>query len=137
MRQAGCTLVLTALVLGLTLAPAFAERDLVPTLDRSFDVCPDRPAEPSWMQGIPLRQAYQRVLVQDIYRAQNLERIVESGSCDCETRFPSWDAAEAVFRERHASGERWEMLEASETYNRRANDVRLEAKAICDAAGNW
>lgn len=137
MRQAGCTLVLTALVLGLTSAPGFAERNLVPTLERSFDVCPERPAEPVWMQEIPLRQAYQRVLVQDIYRAQNLERIVESGSCDCETRFPSWDAAEAVFRERHASGERWEMLEASETYNRRANDVRLEAKAICDAAGNW
>ena len=137
MRQAGCTLVLTALVLGLTLAPAFAERDLVPTLDRSFDVCPDRPAEPLWMQEIPLRQAYQRVLVQDIYRAQNLERIVETVSCACEIRFPSWAAAEAVFRERHASGERWEMLEASETYNRRANDVRLEAKAICDAAGNW
>ena len=136
MRQAQ-HLALAALALSLTPAFAVAERDLVPTLDRSFDVCPDRPAEPVWMQEIPLRQAYQRVLVQDIYRAQNLERIVESGSCDCETRFPSWDAAEAVFRERHASGERWEMLEASETYNRRANDVRLEAKAICDAAGNW
>ena len=31
------------------------------------------------MQEIPLRQAYQRVLVQDIYRAQNLERVVETG----------------------------------------------------------
>ena len=72
MRQAGCTLVLTALVLGLTSAPAFAERNLVPTLERSFDACPDRPAEPVWMQEIPLRQAYQRVLVQDIYRAQNI-----------------------------------------------------------------
>ena len=137
MRQAGCTLVLTALVLGLTSAPGFAERNLVPTLERSFDVCPDRPAEPMWMQEIPLRQAYQRVLVQDIYRAQNLERIVETESCDCETRFPSWDAAEAVFRERYASDERWKMLEASDSYNRRANDVRLEAKAICEAAGNW
>ena len=137
MRQAGCTLVLTALVLGLTSAPGFAERNLVPTLDRSFDVCPDRPAEPVWMQEIPLRQAYQRVLVQDIYRAQNLERIVESGSCDCETRFPTWDEAEAVFREQHASDERWEMLEASDAYNRRANNVRIEAKAICEAAGNW
>ena len=137
MRQAGCTLVLTALVLGMTLAPAFAERDLVPTLDRSFDVCRDRPAEPSWMQEIPLRQVYQRVLVQDIYRTQNLERIVESGNCDCDTRFPSWDAAEGVFRERHASDERWEMLQASDAYNRRANDVRLEAKAICETAGNW
>ena len=137
MRQAGCTLVVTALVLGLTSAPGFAERNLVPSLERSFNVCPDRPAEPNWMQEIPLRQAYQRVLIQDIYRAQNLERIVEIGSCDCEIRFPSWDAAEAVFRERHASDERWKMLEASDSYNRRANDVRLEAKAICETAGNW
>jgi hypothetical protein len=137
MRQAGCTLVLTALVLGLTLAPAFAERDLVPTLDRSFDVCPERPVEPVWMQEIPLRQAYQRVLVQDIYRAQNLERVVEIGNCDCATRFPSWDAAEAVFHESYASDERWEMLQASDAYNRHANAARPEAQAICDVAGNW
>ena len=137
MRQAGCTLVLTALVLGLTSAPGFAERNLVPTLERNFTVCPDRLAEPVWMQEIPSRQAHQRVLVQDIYRAQNLERIVETGSCHCATRFPSWDAAVAVFRESYASDERWEMLQASDAYNRRANDVRLEAKAICDAAGNW
>ena len=137
MRQAGCTLVLTALVLGLTSAPGFAERNLVLTLDRSFDVCPERPVEPVWMQEIPLRQAYQRVLVQDIYRAQNLERIVETVSCACEIRFPSWDAAEAVFRESYASDERWELLEASDGYNRRANAARPEAQAICDAAGNW
>jgi hypothetical protein len=29
------------------------------------------------------------------------------------------------------------MLDASETYNRRANNLRPEAKAICEAAGNW
>ena len=137
MRQAGCTLVLTALVLGLTSAPGFAERNLVPTRERSFDVCPERPAEPVWMQEIPLRQAYQRVLVQDIYRAQNLERIVETGSCACEIRFQSWDDAEGAFRERHASDERWEMLQASDAYNRRASAVRPAAKAICEAAGNW
>ena len=137
MRPARLTLALTGVALSLLAVPAFAERNLVPTLARSFNVCPDRAAEPVWMQEIPLRQAYQRVLVQDIYRAQNLERIVETENCDCENRFPSWDAAEAVFRERHASDERWEMLEASDSYNRRANDVRLEAKAICEAAGNW
>ena len=136
MRQAQ-HLTLAALALSLTPTFAVAERNLVPTLDRSFDVCQDRPAEPVWMQEIPLRQAYQRVLVQDIYRAQNLERIVETGSCDCETRFPSWDAAEAVFRESYANDERWEMLEASDGYNRRANAARTAAKAICDAAGNW
>jgi hypothetical protein len=129
--------VLAALVLGLTTAPTFAERNLVPTLERRFTVCPDRPAEPVWMKEIPLRQAYQRVLVQDIYRAQNLERVVEIGNCDCATRFPSWDAAETVFRESYVSDERWEMLEASDAYNRRANAARTAAKAICDAAGNW
>ena len=135
MRQAQ-HLALAALALSLTPTFAVAERNLVPTLDRSFDVCPNRPAEPVWMQEISLRQAYQRVLVQDIYRAQNLERIVETGSCDCGTRFPSWDAAEGVFRERYAGDERWEMLQASEGYNRRANAARSEAQAICEAAGN-
>ena len=136
MRQAQ-HLALAAMALSLLAIPAFAERTLVPTLGRSFNVCPDRPAEPVWMQEIPLRQAYQRVLVQDIYRAQTLERIVETGDCACETRFPAWDEAEALFRERHASAERWEMLQTSGRYNRRANEVRLAAKAICDAAGNW
>ena len=136
MRQAH-HLALAALALSLTPTFAVAERNLVPTLDRSFDVCPDRPAEPVWMQEIPLRQAYQRVLVQDIYRAQNLERVVEIGNCDCATRFPSWDAAEAVFRERYPSDERWEMLQASDAYNRRANAARPAAKAICEAARNW
>lgn len=136
MRQAQ-HLALAALALSLTPTFAVAERNLVPTLDRSLDVCPDRPAEPVWMQEIPLRQAYQRVLVQDIYRAQNLERVIETGNCDCATRFPSWDAAEAVFRESYESDERWEMLQASDAYNRRANAARTAAKAICDAAGNW
>ena len=54
------------------------------------------------MENIALRDAYQRVLVQDIYRAQNMERIVETGSCDCATRFPTWDSAEGTFRENHA-----------------------------------
>tara|TARA_R110000744_G_C19322716_1_gene557784 strand:+ start:418 stop:828 length:411 start_codon:yes stop_codon:yes gene_type:complete len=136
MRQARC-LALAPLALSLTPTFAVAERDLVPTLDRSFDVCPDRPAEPVWMQETPLRQAYQRVLVQDIYRAQNLERVVEIGNCDCATRFPSWNAAEAVFWDSYASDERWEMLQASDAYNRRADAARPAAQAICDAAGNW
>ena len=118
-------------------APAVAERNLVPSLDTTPDVCLDRPLEPGWMQDIALRDAYKRVLVQDIYRAQSLERIVETGTCDCETRFPSWDVAETVFFESFADAERWEMLEASDGFNRRASAVRAEAMAIYEAAGNW
>ena len=117
--------------------PAAAERDLVPSLDSASDVCIDRPAEHEWMQNITVQDAYKRVLVQDIYRAQSLEGIVETGSCTCDTRFPTWEAAETEFRERFATAERWEMLEASDAYNRRANALRPEAMAICKAAGNW
>jgi len=89
------------------------------------------------MQNIAFRDAYQRVLVQDIYRAQNMERIVETGTCDCGLRFPAWDNAEVTFQENHANANRSEMLQASDSYNRRANDFRPEAQAICEAVGNW
>jgi len=128
---------LVAWALSLIAPPSVAERNLVPSLERTCDVCPDRPAEPDWMQNIALRDAYQRVLVQDIYRAQNLEQIVTTGTCPCNVRFPEWDEAETTFRENHATATRWEMLDASESYNRQANELRLEAKAICEAAGNW
>ena len=125
------------IVLELIAPPSTAERNLVPSLERSFDVCPDRPSEPDWMQNIPVREAYKRVLVQDIYRAQNLERIVETGSCTCGLRFPAWDKAESTFQDNHASAERWEMLQASDQYNRQANDLRPAAVEICETAGNW
>lgn len=113
------------------------ESNLVPTLNDKPDFCVDRPPEPDWMQNITVRDAYKRVLVQDIYCAQNMERIVETSACPCETHFPNWDQAEAVFQERFASAERWEMLEASDNFNRRANELRPEAKVICEAVGNW
>ncbi|MEM9477932.1 MAG: hypothetical protein AAGA71_21830 [Pseudomonadota bacterium] len=129
--------ILPAIFAAFVAVPALAERDLVPTLDNTPDVCMDRPEEPAWMQNIVLRDAYKRVLVQDIYRAQNPERIVEENNCDCHTRFPSWVAAEAVFFEEFAHAERWVMLEASDDYNRHASAARSEAMAICQAAGNW
>jgi len=128
---------LIAFLISVPGSSATAEGNFVPSLDSEPDVCVDRPAEPDWMQSIGVHEAYKRVLVQDIYRAQNLERIVESGSCACNHRFPSWEAAETEFRERFAAAERWEMLETSDSYNRRANGLRPEAMAICEAEGNW
>ncbi|WP_299567966.1 hypothetical protein [uncultured Sulfitobacter sp.] len=124
-------------VSGLLAPPLVAERNLIPSLESIPGVCSERPNEPDWMENIALRDAYQRVLVQDIYRAQSIERIVETGSCDCATRFPTWDSAESTFRENHADADRSEMLQASDTYNRRANELRPQAQAICEAAGNW
>lgn len=127
-------LIVSVAALGL---PAYADRNLLLTLSSKPDVCVNRPPEPAWMQDIGIREAYERVLVQDIYRTQNLERIVATGSCSCGNRFPSWMAAESEFRERFATAERWEMLEASNTYNRHANGLRPAAMAICKAENNW
>jgi|TARA_R100000935_G_scaffold15453_2_gene30990 hypothetical protein len=125
------------IVLGLIAPPLLAERNLIPSLEGIPDVCSERPNEPDWMENMALRDAYQRVLVQDIYRAQNMGRVVDTGSCDCATRFPTWDEAEVTFRENHADADRSDMLQASDIYNRRANELRSQAKAICEAAGNW
>lgn len=137
MKHRTVHLTLLAVILGLIAPFVSAERNLVPSLESIPNVCPERPNEPEWMQSIALRDAYQRVLMQDIYRAQNMDRIVETGSCGCDVRFPTWDTAEDTFRENHANADRSEMLQASDTYNRRANDLRPQAKAICEAAGNW
>jgi len=114
-----------------------AERNLIPTLDSPPDVCPDQPPEPQWMQDIDLRESHKRLLIQQIYRAQSMQRIVEAQSCECQTRYPPWEAAEGVFVEHFAASEYWHIVEATSEYRRQANDLRREAMPICEAAGNW
>ena len=137
MRHRTVRLTWLTIVLGLIAPPLLAERNLIPSLETIPDVCSERPNEPDWMENIAPRDAYQRVLVQDIYRAQSMERIVETGSCDCASRFPTWDSAENTFRANHTNANRSEMLQASDIYNRRANDLRPQVQAICEAVGNW
>ncbi len=114
-----------------------AERNLIPTLDSQPDVCPKQPPEPAWMQEIDVREAYKRLLVQQIYRAQSMQRIVDAQDCACATRYPSWVAAEAVFFDTYLAAEYWDVVEATSDYQRQANELRPEAMPICEAAGNW
>jgi len=114
-----------------------AERNLIPTIENQPDVCPDQPPEPQWMQDIDLRESHKRLLIQQIYRAQSMQRIVEVQSCECPTRYPSWEEAEGVFVEHFASSEYWDIVEATSEYRRQANELRREAMPICEAAGNW
>ena len=122
-------------VLGAT--AGVAERNLIPTLDNRPDVCPEQSPEPEWMQNIDVRESYKRLLIQQIYRAESMKRIVDAQSCDCPVRYPTWEVAVRVYTERYASSEYWDVIEATSAYRRQANELRLAAKAICDAAGNW
>lgn len=117
--------------------PATVERNLAPKLANEPDVCPEQPPEPEWMQNIEVRESYKRLLVQQIYRAESMQRIVAAQSCECHTRYPSWDAAEMVYFEAYAASEYREMVEATSEFRRLANKLRLEAMPICEAAGNW
>lgn len=114
-----------------------AERNLVPTLEHQPDVCPEQPPEPEWLRNINVRESYKRLLVQQIYRAQSMQRIVEAQGCDCATRYPTWEQAETAYFEGYAAAEYWDIVEATSEYPRLANELRLKAMPICEATGNW
>ncbi len=113
-----------------------ADRNLIPTLKNQPDVCPDQPPEPQWVQNIDVRESHKRLLMQQIYRAQSMQRIVEAQNCECAKRYPSWENAESVYIESYASSEYWDIVEATSEYRRHANELRREAMLICEAAGN-
>jgi hypothetical protein len=100
-------------------------------------VCPDQPPQPEWVDNIPLREAHNKVLIQQMYRAQSMQAVAESGDCSCATRFPSWEAVETTFLEAYGSLDRWGATERTEEYRDLANENRKVAKPICEEQGNW
>ena len=126
-----------SLAMVLSASAARAERNTVPTLDNQFDVCTERPLQPDWITNIDTRDANKARLIQQIYRAQSMERIVNSGECSCETRFPTWVSAEKSYFEHFASADRNELREAISKFSRTANELRQTAKPICEEQGNW
>jgi len=116
---------------------AFAESHLAPTLECEFDVCQDRPLQPQFVTDLADDEPNKARLVQQVYRAESMQRIVDANECSCETRFPTWDAAEAVYLDRFSAADRNELREAISTFRRTANELRGIAKPICEQAGNW
>ncbi|MEN8950650.1 hypothetical protein [Planktotalea arctica] len=128
---------LTVLSVGIA-APLVAAAQFVPTLETDpHEVCPDRPAQPDWIENIDVREAHFGNLVQMMYRAQGLQAVSESEECTCETRFPSWDAAQKYYYVHYADLDRWEVLEMIAEYRQIARDHRQIAKPICEEQGNW
>lgn len=110
---------------------------LVPSMEKQFDFCVDRPMEPEWMGNLPSREKYKRLVIQTIYRAQSVERIVQSGECSCKTRFPDWDASVQQFNDRYLGTDRSRLREANSLYLARFNELRNVAKSICETVGHW
>ena len=119
------------------LIPSIASADLVPTLTNAPRICPDRPAKPDWMTNFNVKDAHKVNLVEEMYRAQSLRAVVESGDCTCATRFPSWAAASDYYFANYAGLGRHEILDRTSDYRRTANVHRRAAQPICEAQGNW
>lgn len=133
---------MTKLVLAITAAIALfpikmLAQGLVPTMEKQFEFCVDRPLEPEWMGNLPSREKYKRLVIQTIYRAQSVERIVQSGECSCETRFPEWDASVQHFNDSYLGADRNRLREANNLYLGRFNELRNDAKSICETEGHW
>lgn len=127
----------TSLIAVLVLSPIPAAAQFVPTLDPEPRVCPDRPPRPDWMENAHVRDAHKNILVQQMYRAQGLNAVVETGDCSCETRFPSWSAVSDYYFENYAGLDRHEILERTSDYSGTANELRPTARAICEEQENW
>ncbi len=126
------------LMLALVSGPSMAfAQGLAPTMDHQFEFCHERPLEPEWMGSLPTRESYKRLVIQTIYRAHGLERVIEAGECSCATRFPSWDVAVQHFNDRYLGADRDVMRDAEDRYLTRFNELRSAARQICEAVGNW
>ncbi|SFQ68506.1 hypothetical protein SAMN05421853_12111 [Roseivivax halotolerans] len=119
------------------LAPTVAAANFVPNLDDTPRICGDRPAKPDWMIDFNVKDAHKVNLVEEMYRAQSLGAVVETGDCSCSTRFPSWAAASDYYFANYAGLGRHEILARTSDYRRTANVHRRAAEPICKAEGNW
>ena len=122
----------------ISLSPVCASaQGVVPTIGTEHEFCQDRPIEPEWMAELPSRERYKRLVIQTIYRAQGVERVVEAQECSCETRFPTWDGAVQYFNDNYLGGDRDALRAADEEHFRRYNALRNEARELCEIEGNW
>ncbi len=118
-------------------APVAASAQFVAAPSDSSRVCPDRPAPPGWTVNFNVRDADKVILVQQMYRAQSLRAVAESGDCSCSTRFPSWSDANSYYATNYAALDRDGIRQRTSHYSRTANEYRRRAMPICQSQKNW
>lgn len=132
------TKIVLVLVSVFALVPTLATtQNPLATLDQDDEVCPDRPAQPKWIDRLPPREAFQGAVIQMIYRAQSYQSVIESGECSCATRFPSWDRSVQRFNDNFLGADRNGLRDARNEYRAQANEMREAVKELCEDAENW
>lgn len=101
----------------------FTIPEITPGQKTSREGCP-KPAEPEWaVNASTPADARKALILTDIYDIHTRTKIIESGSCDCETKYPAWEAAQAEYERL--------MAELGANYHDKARDLsRQSAKLL-------
>ncbi|MGB3795832.1 MAG: hypothetical protein WA957_05960 [Alteraurantiacibacter sp.] len=101
--------------------------------------CPERRSiEPDFFNTFDFRDAHRVELIQRMNTAKAFTKIVETGDCSCENRFPDWDETINYYLEHYAGiQDRHEIYDETTVYRNTINARRLDARAICVSQGNW
>lgn len=135
------TLAVAAILLAAPLAAQTSPEvtnDLTVTMSpQQYRICNDRPTRPAWMDEVHPREAYKANTVMELYEIRAWEVITESGDCDCDVRFPTWDASNTEYQQSYSG-----LNQAEHSALRReliATRKQLEStvREICEAQGNW
>ena len=118
-------------------APAVSNDLTVTLAPDKYRICNDRPDRPVWMDELHPREAFKALTLMDLYELRAWEQIVEAGDCACETRFPSWDAAEEEYLTSYDQAPSPEHTSAQREIRKHRNDLRHAVEEICEAQGNW
>lgn len=108
-----------------------------PRAASEYRTCPDREPRPEWLETLNPQEADRGLLLMRIYEARNYERIVATGDCSCTIKAPSWDAAEAEYKENYAALDLQAQDRAENEFRELVDQFRREARRICQAQGNW
>ena len=116
-----------------------AAAQFVKPIETTGNACQTRrDMEPEYFKTFDFREAYRVILIQRMYTAQAMSKIVETGNCSCETRFPDWDPAITYYKDHYAmESDRFKIDDLTSYYEGVTNSVRTEARAICVTEGNW
>lgn len=126
------------LIVATAFSPAVAfSQGLVPTVDREFEFCQERPPEPEWMQNLHVRESHKRLLIQAINRLEGYQHVADASDCGCATLFPPWANAVQHFNDNYLHLEQFEAVQTRRDYQNQGDALRQSVKELCEAEGNW
>ena len=126
-------------LMAVMLAPAIASAQMVaPAPEAVPDVCPNRPSNPAIIENMGVKDAHLTLLLQGMYKAVAYQNIVETGSCRCDQRFPSWEPVVQYYLEHYAGQDDHNTVRERRSYYRQSSSAnRPQVRDLCIAAGNW